>query len=705
MSPQSRTVPEPDSPRRLSLRMSMAEIAELADVKRPVVTTWRRRYPSFPAPIHANALELLFDSRQVADWLMATGRDPDGRIEADLSLYALADLGTGLPANNLLAWVTALICLRNLDGEPLASAATDSEESLAARAARLDPRDMCLRSEIGSLPANAERLAAAVDELVEAAWGCREAFERILGARPEFRAGDTYARMVTPALARLIAELSGARERSRKRTITICDPAAGSGDLLTAVTDTIGSDYQAVFLAAEADPYLARLTARRLSAHGVSWADLKLATLGRMPAEWGDPDVVVTQIPYAPAESRSPEQVIDLLDDVALRLAPGRTAVVLGPADVLVGDLRPYSQAERTRVKLLSGGMVEAVIRLPGGLVPFRPGYEVALWVLTSAYNSPWRGWVLIADVSDEDLSSDIVEALVEDVVTWRRDGYRPYAHTRRFGVQVKIADLIDNPRSLTARRSAPVLNAGTAGAQRIDRIASLEAELDLLAEHDPAERRPIRSGAASRRGAPSPAQTIGMLAKDHRLIVKPGARLSSVQVGRAGHHDVIGVPELQGKIRRGDRRIDRITLAGQSRAHLTEPGDVIVTTVPEFRVLVDHDGLAVVEFPARVLRIPPAERQSFTPRTLAALLSGRLPSLRPAGAVRAARRLDEYEVPILSPAEVAFLDTLLANIDARQKAAQHELDVLDELRKVTTSGLLDGTLTFVGASANHIDR
>ena len=224
MSSQLRVVPDRDSP-RFSLRMSMAEIAELADVKRPVVTNWRRRYRSFPAPIGGNALELLFDSRQIADWLIATGRDPGGRIEADLSLYALTDLGTGLPANNLLAWVTALICLRNLDSEPLAGVAADSCEALATRAARLDPRDMCLRAEIGSLPASADRLAAAVDELVEAAWGCREAFERFMSARLRFRAGGIYARTVTPTLAQLIAELSGARERSRKRTVTICDPA------------------------------------------------------------------------------------------------------------------------------------------------------------------------------------------------------------------------------------------------------------------------------------------------------------------------------------------------------------------------------------------------------------------------------------------------------------------------------------------------
>ena len=94
------------------------------------------------------------------------------------------------------------------------------------------------------------------------------------------------------------------------------------------------------------------------------------------------------------------------------------------------------------------------------------------------------------------------------------------------------------------------------------------------------------------------------------------------------------------------------------------------------------------------MLRIPATERQSFTPRTLAALLAGRLPSLRPPGAVRS-RRLEEYEVPVLSPAEVAFLDQFLAALDARQEAAGQELDLIAELRDVTMSGLLDGTLTF----------
>ena len=276
-------------PRLGPLLMSMAEIADLARVKRPVVTTWRRRYPDFPAPAGGDAMSPLFDSRQVAEWLIGTGRDPECRIEADLSLHALAGLGAGLAPSDLVALLTALICLRDQDGEPVAAADGDLRDELLRRAARLDPRDMCLRSELTLLPAEPGRLAEAVDELVEAAWGCTQAFERVMGAGQRFKVGRLYARTVAPGLARLVAELSGVRERARERTVTVCDPAAGPGDLLAAVADVVGPDYQLVFQAADADRYLARLAGRRMAVHGVAWADLKLAAGVEVPEDWADP--------------------------------------------------------------------------------------------------------------------------------------------------------------------------------------------------------------------------------------------------------------------------------------------------------------------------------------------------------------------------------------------------------------------------------
>jgi hypothetical protein len=146
----------------------------------------------------------------------------------------------------------------------------------------------------------------------------------------------------------------------------------------------------------------------------------------RGPEQYGSPDVIVAQVPYQPSEARDRAAVIDRVDDVGVRLAPGRYGVVLGPAAVLTSEFSPFSLEERARARLLSADMVEAIIRLPGGLLPFRPGYDIALWVLAQARDSRWRGRVLLADVSDRELSHDVINDLVEDVVTWRREGYTP---------------------------------------------------------------------------------------------------------------------------------------------------------------------------------------------------------------------------------------------------------------------------------------
>ncbi|WP_030955106.1 hypothetical protein, partial [Streptomyces sp. NRRL S-481] len=48
-------------------RITYAEIAALAQVKRPVPTTWARRHPDFPAPVTHEDGRPLFDARAVVD--------------------------------------------------------------------------------------------------------------------------------------------------------------------------------------------------------------------------------------------------------------------------------------------------------------------------------------------------------------------------------------------------------------------------------------------------------------------------------------------------------------------------------------------------------------------------------------------------------------------------------------------------------------
>jgi hypothetical protein len=57
----------PPLPSAAAPLVSMPEIAALAKVRRPVVSTWRRRYANFPPAVEDSSGRPLFDGRQVAD--------------------------------------------------------------------------------------------------------------------------------------------------------------------------------------------------------------------------------------------------------------------------------------------------------------------------------------------------------------------------------------------------------------------------------------------------------------------------------------------------------------------------------------------------------------------------------------------------------------------------------------------------------------
>ncbi len=680
--------------------MSMRDIAEMAGVRRPVVTMWRRRHPDFPPLADGDAAHPLFDPGLVAEWLVATERAERSQIEPDLGLYTLANLGYDMPAADLVALTTSLICLRHLDGdEPLADGTDQVASSILHRAAATDPGDELLLSELRTMLPEAAELAGAVDDLVEAAWGCRAAFERIMAARHRLGAASLFTSAVTPELARLIAKISTAPERARlSGSLVVTDPVTGPGDLLTAVIDVLGEDSEPCCLGAEPDQYLARLTRRRLAVHGLPLADMDIRVGDLLPDEAGEPDVIVAQVPYVAGEDRSAIEVLGIIDDVALRLRPGCSAVVLGPADVMSGELTPYSAAERARAELLKDGMVESVIRLPGGLVPFRPGYDTALWTMASARESPWRGRVLIVDVSDRELTSDVADAVAEDVVMWRRDGYDPRAHTRAFGVQVLVRDLIDPPRPMIARQLRNIRTAEQDAADQLARVLSLENGLERAIAAATSATSPLHTLVRADVHAPPAVVSVGKLAREHRLSILGGTRLEPDDVSGDGHYAVVGPQEVLGLRRRGERLIDRMVFARRyPRARPTEPGDILVTTVPAFSVSVDRDGFAVAEFPVRVLRLARTSQAGLTPRVLTALLAAGAHGTRPSGAVRAALRLEDHVIPHLAPDELARLDSLLTELDLRRDRARMELDMLGDLARITVTGLTNGTLTLAG--------
>ena len=80
-----------------ALLLSMRGIADLARVKRPVSHHLAATSPRLPPPVGGDQAEPLFDPREVAEWLVSTGRADPASIQADLSLYTLGELGGTLP--------------------------------------------------------------------------------------------------------------------------------------------------------------------------------------------------------------------------------------------------------------------------------------------------------------------------------------------------------------------------------------------------------------------------------------------------------------------------------------------------------------------------------------------------------------------------------------------------------------------------------
>ncbi|MFE0021472.1 hypothetical protein [Amycolatopsis sp. NPDC059021] len=671
------------TPQQARLLMSLPEIAEMAGVQRPVVTTWRRRHLDFPVAATTIEGRPLFDGREVCAWLVGTGRAQRAEIEPDLQVYALAAVAQQTGTERLLTTATALLCLQHLDGEPLRGA---TSVELIERAQAVDVDDCMLGSEIADDPDGAAALVNAVDDLVEAAWGAQPAFERLLTVVG--RLSGSGADRFHPHLPHLMAGLSGAsRHTDQAGSVRIADPWAGRGDLLLATAALLGEAHNPVFVAAERDKCTSRLLRRRLRVHGFPAEDIVVTN--NFDDEVAPPDALVTALPYLSGEERSVNAALDTIDSLSLWLAPGRTAVILGPAEALTAGLKPYTAEERLRAKLLASGMVEAILRLPGGMVPARPGYDTALWVLTANPDPRAQGWVLLGDISDQELSAEVVDACTTDVVTWHRDGYRPTTHSRRHFVQVAVRDLVEPPRPLTPVPMPSVRERVVVVPQTVARLRELEAVL----ARPRSTPEPIESGLVIAEDSNGQRATVGALMRRGWLRLGQGSRIATEHLSLDGHHPVLGPIDLSSQSSPG--LIDRAVLATEyPRASLTEPGDVLVTLTPEPAVYLDERGFSVIRFPVRRLRVTPNGQARCPPAVLAALLETSLRA-RTAGAVRPARKLVDWELPVLSAATAAQLDALLKRIAAQRRQVQSELDSLDELWRIATAGITNATLTF----------
>jgi hypothetical protein len=140
--------------------ISMSDIVAFARVKRPVVSTWRRRHPDFPVTLSESSGRSLFDSAQVAEWLIASGlgNAAPSELRWELALFGTFALRERFAAWRLVETAGSLLRLRGMDGRPLVDPEEEAGDAhlwagLLRRAERIDIEDEFALREVRAIDA------------------------------------------------------------------------------------------------------------------------------------------------------------------------------------------------------------------------------------------------------------------------------------------------------------------------------------------------------------------------------------------------------------------------------------------------------------------------------------------------------------------------------------------------------------------------
>lgn len=657
--------------RAVPTSMSLAQVARLAQVQRPVVTIWRSRpVPGvpFPAPMPDGR----FETTKVLDYLEATGRgnNPDARI--DLALHQAISKDT---PSGQLEGLLALVAARVIVGQPLAQ--LDPDDVLDA-VEEADGDDEWLWTEISDL--QVAELSARADALVEAAWTPADAHRRLV-AELDLRAGSTPA--LTQPLVTMLAEV----------TRGLLAPGGSLIDVHGSATEVVlellsDEDLPDISVVLPAAGDAARRAHQQLSVRGIH---------PRRPAvdawECSPGSVALVRLP------KEPQQAMDTLFEVQASMTPGSAALVIGPPTALVDA----GADENPRARLLSmEGVVRAIVRLPRGLLTLGAHDQLGLWVLGMLSPEELRARqehrakavgpgrsrrapavpgpgdaVRVADLSGVKLDSNTRQHLVDDLVAAglldRRRAYHLLHAVRR-------SDLDGRHRSLVAQAGSgrPDLPPPSAvGEAETVRTLLEELRAPLSNPLDGLQARPTTGRDPQR-------QSLGELVRSRHVRMLHGSRAADWDDLPRGHTKVWTPSAVT------DQTPALLALPHDVRdsgsRHRTRAGDVVFSPVGKPTAVVDDQGGTQVASPSRILRIH--ADAPLSARAVAVTINDLKEG---SGAWRT------WLLPISHRHRDG--DDALKLLDAWDEMLRDKQEVVDDLRRVLVRSLLRGTVALTPGS------
>lgn len=693
--------------------VSPSDISEIAGVSRGAVSNWRKRHDDFPEVVGGSPSKPLFDRNAVVSWLKQNGRDVNEMSAGHLLWSALNAVRGVLPteqAARLLLFLAAakrasLAPQSGINFDELATVGAGKEAGILTEwAERLRQAVPQLRLVEAPMRANTPRgavapLATAVDsvpatELASAVDHCLEDASRWLG-----RSGREFGFVGSPT-AEMLASLVPAHAE------TVYDPACGIAAALLRLPDPakprqlVGHDISRDVLSE---------AAQRAYLHNV---ELELAVSNVLEFD-PDPelraDVVIAEPPLgmrwnSAAALSDPRFVYGVpaksgadlawIQHAIAHLAPHGTAFVLTTS----GALSHQGRNSEIRTRLVSAGCVEAIVQLPGKLLP-TTSIAPVLWVLRPAHAV---ADVLLVDASEAvSLEREIANALGPDAA--RGENSLP---SRR----VSVADLLGAGANLVPSHWIDAVDIDDDDLMRRLRTASARLGRAITSVTRSAPAAPPLIGSVRSRVA-----TVGQLVDDGVVELTRGRKENAYpdddwtqrRIVRAGDVREERLPlretastddALAARFQTTARPVPRDLDEPDTRGRVTRPGDVLVTTMHEVRVLVDDIGGHLPSTGVNRLRV--TNPSVLDPVYLAAMLTGSWNERFRTGSTIQRIPVKDLEVPMLPLVEQeAAADSYgelsrirRAAIDAAREARSLQSAILDAIRYNAPLSDLDET-------------
>lgn len=625
--------------------LTLQDVADLARVRRPVVTMWRNRprvrgqHLPFPDPVETSGGIERFRRGDIVAWLARTGRGNNAEANLDAPALSVPD---GVSLDELVTW----LCLATLTGQELAE--TTPEQRLA-RARSVDPDDEMLLREI-AVAAPATSTLGFVDDLVEASYGAREALDRLERGRAARARGARDLTSEAVGLIHAVADACALHLDPDGVPLVHVGP-------VTSVTLAIAESFAQ--LAVAGDTADLRDLRQRAAIRGIETAAAAVAPSVRVMSVVG----------------RTADEILDLLDNLVLDLGDGELAVVVGPAAVLCDDL--HGEQEKHRAQTLRSESLAVALRLPRGLWREAHRQALGLWVCAPG---GFTRHPLVADLAaftrDEldldDLASDVTAAVAATALAVRSRAFR---YLRPHDLQrILSARAVVVPRGARAARLATIeLDRHIAAINTGTLVTSEPIQpFDVLVERAPG------SMLLSRR-------SLGELKDMKQLRVLRGSRINPGHADPAGSVRVLSAIDPHRSMLLDPFDAARL----YPQAARTDPGDVVIAERPRPVATVDDHGGSLVASPSKILRIGPGA--GIGPHAVAAIIN-RLPD-EPA-------EWQIWNVPILDTAEMERLDAALVAAANHEASLRRHLAATGDLVAAMIEGVAAGAVTLTVRTA-----